>query len=74
LKAAAFNRAGRIYAPRYRQMAAAGYFNLKQGAPALEVALSDCERAFEHFLEHFATGGRPLILAAHSQGASVHPS
>ena len=38
------------------------------GKKALDLAYSDIERAFDHFIEHF-NQGRPFVLAGHSQGA-----
>jgi len=64
----AFNAAGQIWAPRYRQ-AAFGTFllNSADAAKALDLAYSDVSAAFERFLKE--VGDRPIILAGHSQGA-----
>jgi len=69
----AFNEVCRIFAPRYRQMAAAGFlqenglehYNSKQ---ALDVAYSDVKAAFEHFLHNYHQG-EPIVLVGHSQGS-----
>lgn len=68
-QASAFNEAGEIWAPRYRQ-AAFGAFLLKSedAEQALGLAYSDVSRAFDEFLKHVAPG-QPIILAGHSQGA-----
>jgi hypothetical protein len=70
-QASAFNAAGEIWAPRYRQ-AAYGAFLLKtdDAQKALDLAYSDVSSAFDSFLNHIARD-RPIILAGHSQG-SLH--
>ncbi len=67
-QASAFNSAGAVWAPRYRQ-AAYGAFLLKSedAEQALGLAYGDVASAFDRFLAE--AGGKPLILAAHSQGA-----
>jgi len=67
-QASAFNVAGEIWAPRYRQ-AAFGAFLLdsKDAQSALDFAYRDVSAAFDEFLK--AAGDRPIILAGHSQGA-----
>ena len=67
-QASAFNGAGAIWAPRYRQ-AAFGAFLLRNddAQKALDLAYSDVLAAFDEFLESNPSG--PVILAGHSQGA-----
>jgi hypothetical protein len=67
-QASAFNAAGQVWAPRYRQ-AAFGAFLLKSddAAKALDLAYSDVAMAFDEFVRE--AGDRPIILAGHSQGA-----
>jgi hypothetical protein len=67
-QASAFNGAGEVWAPRYRQ-AAYGAFLLKSedAQKALDLAYSDVEAAFDQFVKE--AGDRPIILAGHSQGA-----
>jgi hypothetical protein len=67
-QASAFNRAGEVWAPRYRQ-AAYGAFLLKSedAQKALDLAYSDVSAAFDEFVRANPTG--PIILAGHSQGA-----
>jgi hypothetical protein len=67
-QASAFNGAGQIWAPRYRQ-AAFGAFLLKSedAEEALDFAYRDLSAAFDRFVK--AAGDRPIILAGHSQGA-----
>jgi hypothetical protein len=67
-QASAFNGAGPIWAPRYRQ-AAYGAFLLKSedAHKALDLAYGDVAAAFDQFVKE--AGVRPIILAGHSQGA-----
>lgn len=67
-QASAFNGAGQIWAPRYRQ-AAFGAFLLDSAdaEEALDYAYRDVSAAFDAFLRQ--AGDRPIILAGHSQGA-----
>ena len=71
-QASAFNEQCRIFAPRYRQAnLKAFYTDDKNNAnKALELAYSDIKIAFEYYLQHY-NNGRPIIIAAHSQG-TVH--
>jgi len=68
-QASAFNSAGQIWAPRYRQ-AAYGAFLLKSedAQKALDLAYHDVAAAFDQFIDE-APKNAPIILAAHSQGA-----
>jgi hypothetical protein len=68
-QASAFNSAGEIWAPRYRQ-AAYGAFLLKSedAEQALDLAFADVSAAFDQFMDHVRPG-QPIILAGHSQGA-----
>ena len=70
-QASVFNGAGRIYAPRYRQAHLAAYYTKekKDGEQALELAYSDVKRSFQYYLDHW-NNGRPIIIAAHSQGST----
>ena len=67
-QASAFNAAGQVWAPRYRQ-AAYGAFLLDSpdARAALNLAYADVAAAFEAFLKANPEG--PIILAGHSQGA-----
>jgi len=70
-QASAFNEAGEIWAPRYRQATFGAFLTSQADAEqALALAYGDVAAAFEAFLEQVAPD-RPLILAGHSQG-SVH--
>ena len=70
-QASAFNAAGEVWAPRYRQ-AAYGAFLLRSedARNALDLAYKDVRAAFDYFLSQMPTD-EPIILAAHSQG-SLH--
>ncbi len=68
-QAAIFNGAGRVFAPRYRQ-AHIRVFTVGDSLSlaALQLAYSDIRMAFQHYLDHWDEG-RPLVIAAHSQGS-----
>ncbi|PKA05002.1 hypothetical protein CH375_07680 [Leptospira ellisii] len=66
-QASVFNCCGRIYAPRYRQATLYSFLDADNGRSALELAYQDILKSFEYYLEH-RNGGRPFILASHSQG------
>src|SRR5690348_12459186 len=67
-QASAFNAAGRVWAPRYRQAAFGAFLlNSRDAKEALDLAYSDVAAAFDQFLKE--AGDRPIILAGHSQGA-----
>lgn len=73
-QASVFNNAGRVFAPRYRQ---ANYFSYLptskedtiKALAAFDTAYADVKMAFEYYLQHF-NQGRPIIIAAHSQGTT----
>lgn len=69
-QASIFNAAGRIYAPCYRQAHLRTFFtnDKKSAAKALAIAYADVKKAFDYYLQHY-NNGRPIIIAAHSQGA-----
>lgn len=67
-QASAFNAAGSIWAPRYRQANYGAFLTDKPaGDQALAAAYRDVAQAFAAFLKANPNG--PLILAAHSQGS-----
>ena len=70
-QASAFNAAGRIFAPRYRQAHIKSYStNDKTAAKkAFALAYADVKKAFEHYLQYY-NNGRPVIIASHSQGTA----
>ena len=64
-----FNGAARVFAPRYRQAQIYAFLALEDGGnDALELAYTDIETAFDHYMTE-SNNGRPFILAGHSQGA-----
>lgn len=69
-QASAFNGAGKIYAPRYRQAHYHSFFTTDKASAdeALDTAYSDVLNAFRYYI-HFWNNGRPFIIAGHSQGA-----
>lgn len=67
-QATAFNEAGAIWAPRYRQATFGAFLTSKaESEKALDLAYGDVAAAFDQFLKE--AGDRPIILAGHSQGA-----
>ncbi len=69
-QASIFNGAGRVFAPRYRQAHLKSFYTDDKPAAkeALDLAYHDIKRAFQYYLDH-ENGGRPIIIASHSQGA-----
>ena len=70
-QATAFNAAGRIYAPRYRQATLYSFFDEEttNGQAALDFAYADVKAAFQYYLTRY-NQGRPIIIAGHSQGTA----
>jgi hypothetical protein len=68
----AFNGAGKLYVPRYRQAHYSVFLtpHLDDKQAALNVAYSDIDAAFTYYLENY-NHGRPFIIASHSQG-TIH--
>lgn len=67
-QASAFNAAGAVWAPRYRQANYGAFLTDKPaGDQALAAAYRDVAQAFAAFLKANPAG--PLILAGHSQGS-----
>ena len=65
-----FNACCAVYAPRYRQANGRAFTHPDaKGQPALDLAYSDVERAFERFLAQ--TDDRPFLIASHSQGTQL---
>ena len=68
-QASAFNAAGAVWAPRYRQAAFGAFLTDKADARrALDFAYRDVAAAYQAFLDQ-APPDAPIILAGHSQGA-----
>ena len=71
-QASVFNGACRVFAPRYRQAHISAFYLTDTLAKkqVFDVAYQDIKAAFEYYLrEH--NQGRPIVVAAHSQG-TVH--
>jgi hypothetical protein len=67
-QASVFNQNCRVFAPRYRQAHYRCFFESGPAADsAFEIAYADIKKAFTHYLQHY-NNGRPIIIAAHSQG------
>ena len=72
-QATAFETAGNIYAPYYRQADGASTLSLAEGQrweAVRKVPAADVTAAFDYYLRHY-NNGRPYIIAGHSQGANV---
>jgi hypothetical protein len=68
-QASAYNGCCEVYAPYYRELSIAAYFETDLGviSPAIDFAYRDIARAFETFLQQIPADS-PFILASHSQG------
>lgn len=68
-QASAFNAAGLVYAPRYRQAHYSVFLtpHPEDKKQALDLAYEDVQAAFDYFITHY-NQGRPFVLAGHSQG------
>lgn len=69
-QASVFNQQSRVFAPRYRQGHIRNFFKKDKIAAteAFELAYEDIRTAFLYYMEHW-NKGRPIIIAAHSQGS-----
>ncbi len=69
-QASIFNGSGKVYAPRYRQVSLDRFYSGDKVSieTALEIAYLDLKKAFQYYLDHY-NNKRPIIIAAHSQGA-----
>lgn len=70
-QASVFNQECRVFAPRYRQAHYGNYFteDTLRAKKAFDLAYEDVKNAFELYLKSY-NGGRPIIIAAHSQGTT----
>jgi Protein of unknown function (DUF3089) len=68
-QASLFNGSARVYAPRYRQAHFYAFFteDKTSAEQSFEVAYADVKASFEYYLKTW-NNGRPIIIAAHSQG------
>ncbi len=72
-QARAFEAAGNVYAPYYRQADAMTCLSLpleEQDELLQGVTKSDVFASFKYFIKHY-NNGRPFILAGHSQGSNM---
>lgn len=61
----------RFFAPYYRQIGLQEYERTaKEREPYLELAYADVRAAFDYYMEHY-NNGRPIVVAAFSQGADL---
>ena len=71
--ASAFNTAGNMFAPYYRQLDAVWTLTLPAGERDQYingVPKTDVTAAFDHYIQNF-NNGRPFIIVGHSQGSSM---
>jgi len=70
-QASLFNGVGRVFAPYYRQAHLSAYFTTDTASAkrAFEIAYNDVRAAFRQYLAQH-NNGRPIIIAAHSQGTT----
>lgn len=70
-QASAFNQHARVFAPRYRQAHLSAFYTAKaEAAPLFDTAYADVRSAFIYYLQQY-NHQRPIIIAAHSQGAKM---
>jgi hypothetical protein len=69
-QASAFNANARVFAPRYRQAFIKNFFRKDslEAMKVFDIAYQDVKKAFLYYLENW-NGGRPIVMASHSQGA-----
>ncbi len=67
-----FETVGNIYAPYYRQATVSilDHTQQRQGELIDSIPAVDIYAAFDYYIRHY-NGGRPFIVAAHSQGSDV---
>jgi hypothetical protein len=70
-QASVFNEQGRVFAPRYRQAHFGNYFthDTLRAKRSFDLAYEDVKNAFETYLANY-NNGRPIVIAAHSQGTT----
>jgi hypothetical protein len=68
-QASVFNEQCRVFAPRYRQANLKAFYttNKEDADKAFDIAYNDIKIAFEYYLK-YNNGGKPIIIASHSQG------
>ena len=73
-QASIFNEVGPVYAPRYRQAHIKSYYPVNKvdtlnALAAFELAYQDVKKAFDFYMANY-NQGKPIIIAAHSQGST----
>lgn len=70
-QASVFNQSCRVFAPRYRQAHLRMYYtrDTARALAAFDTAYGDIREAFLYYLARYNMG-RPIIIAAHSQGTT----
>jgi hypothetical protein len=69
-QASVFNNQCRVFSPRYRQAHISNFFSddKEKTAASFELAYEDVKTSFEYYLRNW-NGGKPIIIASHSQGS-----
>ena len=69
-QASVFNQSCRVFAPRFREAHISQFFtgDTIEASKAFDLAYEDVRTAFEYYLKNY-NHGRPIIIAAHSQGS-----
>lgn len=73
-QASIFNEVGNVFSPRYRQANLGAYYPISKedtlsALSAFDLAYSDIKAAFQYYLANY-NNGKPIIIAAHSQGST----
>jgi hypothetical protein len=71
-QASVFNKDCRVFSPRYRQAHIRNFFekDTTVSERAFRIAYADIKTAFLHYLDNY-NHGKPIIIAAHSQGSRM---
>ncbi len=71
-QASVFNKQSRVFAPRYRQAHIKTFFEKQdeETEKIFDLAYEDVKTSFEYYLQHW-NKGKPVIIAAHSQGSKL---
>ena len=71
MQASPFRSVCRLFAPLYRQVTIGTYVLPKdEQKPYLDVAASDVQQAFDHYMTHH-NAGRKIVFIGHSQGSEM---
>lgn len=71
-QASVFNQSCRVFAPRYREAHLSAFYtkDTASAIKAFDLAYADIKQAFEYYMLYY-NKGRPIIIAAHSQGSKL---